>query len=235
MIEIHDKRDCTGCSACVQRCPVNCISFDTDSQGFLYPEVDKDRCIGCNLCEKVCPVINQGKERDDITVYAAKNRNQPIQMASSSGGVFFEIAKKIIHDGGIVFGARFDENWNVVHSYTDNIEGLKAFMSSKYSQSIIGDNYRKTEEFLKQGRTVLFSGTPCQIAGLKRFLMRDWGRRLVTVDVFCHGVPSPLVWSRYLAYLRENHGWDRISSVRFRDKSNGWNSYSVTIKGGRGN
>ena len=197
MIEIKDKKDCCGCSACVQRCPKQCITLKEDNEGFLYPIVDKKTCIDCGLCEKVCPILHQGEPQKPLKVYAAKNLNEEIRRQSSSGGIFTLLAEQVIQEGGVVFGARFDENWEVKHDYTETIEGLAVFRGSKYVQSRIEDNYKKAEEFLKQGRKVLFSGTPCQIAGLKRFLRKEY-EELLTVDFVCHGVPSPGVWRKYL-------------------------------------
>lgn len=241
MIEIKDKKDCCGCSACVQRCPKQCISLKEDNEGFLYPEVDRVTCIDCGLCEKVCPVLHHGGPRKPLKVYAAKNLDEEIRRQSSSGGVFTLLAEQIIQEGGVVFGARFDENWEVKHDHTETIEGLAAFRGSKYVQSRMEDNYRKAEDFLKQGRKVLFSGTPCQIAGLKRFLRKDYDN-LLAVDFVCHGVPSPGVWRQYLKetvarMCDENSvSTDPISkekayieSISFRDKRFGWKKYSFTL------
>lgn len=241
MIEIIDKKDCCGCSACVQRCPKQCIKLKEDNEGFLYPEVDKSTCIDCGLCEKVCPVLHQGEPRKPLKVYAAKNLDEEIRRQSSSGGVFTLLAEQIIQEGGVVFGARFDENWEVKHDFTETIEGLALFRGSKYVQSRIEDNYKKAEEFLKQGRKVLFSGTPCQIAGLKRFLRKEYDN-LLTVDFVCHGVPSPGVWRQYLKETvarmcdKNSVSTDPISmenthieSISFRDKSSGWKKYSFTL------
>ena len=197
MIEIKEKAFCCGCNACVQRCPKQCISMHEDEEGFLYPRVDKTICIECGLCEKVCPVINQNEPRKPLKVYAAYNKDEKIRRESSSGGVFTAIAEQVIDEGGIVFGACFDENWEVKHDYTETKEGLKAFRGSKYVQSRIKDNYQKAEHYLKEGRKVLFSGTPCQIAGLKKYLCKEY-ENLLTVDFICHGVPSPKVWRMYL-------------------------------------
>ena len=234
MIDIKDKKDCCGCSACVQKCPKQCISLKEDCEGFLYPIVDKDICIDCGLCEKVCPILYQGEERKPLKVFAAKNHDEEIRKQSSSGGIFTLLAEKIINEGGVVFGAKFDENWDVKHDYTETIEGLAAFRGSKYVQSRIEDNYRKAETFLKQGRKVLFSGTPCQIAGLKRFFRKEY-ENLLTVDFICHGVPSPGVWRRYLQETvarmcdKNRVSTDpisiknaRVESISFRDKSHGW-------------
>lgn len=138
-----------------------------------------------------------------------KNKDENVRMKSSSGGIFTLLAESVIQAGGVVFGARFDSEWNVVHDYTESVEGLEAFRGSKYVQSDIGNNFKKAEAFLHVGRKVLFSGTPCQIAGLKKFLRRDYDA-LLTVEVVCHGVPSPMVWRDYLEYKRAKRAAGKI-------------------------
>lgn len=229
MIHVTDKHLCCGCEACVQTCPKHCISFSEDTEGFRYPSVDKSTCIDCGLCEKVCPVINQAKEQVPLKVFAAKNKVESELLSSSSGGLFIVIARKVIADGGVVFGARFDDDWNVVHSYAETEEDLRPFMTSKYVQSRIGKTYSEAKDFLKAGRQVLFTGTPCQIAGLKRYLRRDYDN-LLTVDVICHGVPSPMVWRRYLKEIKDNPSNEmQIRSISFRDKRLGWKKYSFAL------
>lgn len=229
MIEIKDKKDCCGCHACATVCAKHCITMKSDEEGFLYPVVDKDTCTDCGLCEKVCPVINQSEPRKPLKVYAAKNKNEEIRRQSSSGGIFTLLAEKVIAEGGVVFGARFDENWDVIHSWTDTIEGIAAFRGSKYVQSTIGDTYREAKDFLKQDRKVLFSGTPCQIAGLNYYLGKSYDQ-LLTVEVACHGVPSPMVWRNYLYIKAKGRS---VQNVSFRDKSTGYYTYSTnyTING----
>ena len=240
MIDIKEKHNCCGCSACVLVCPKQCISMSADKEGFLYPQVDGAICINCGLCDKVCPVINQEEPREPLAVYAAKNNNEEIRLKSSSGGIFTLLAEQIIAEGGVVFGARFNESWEVVHDYTETIEGLEPFRGSKYVQSVIGDNFIKAKQFLKDGRKVLFSGTPCQIAGLKKFLRKEY-ENLLTVEVVCHGVPSPMVWRDYLDYKRAKRasGKNTVSSslnelpviagISFRDKTNGWKKFAFKI------
>lgn len=251
MLVIQNKQDCCGCSACVQRCPKQCIVLHEDEEGFLYPNVDMTMCIDCGLCEKVCPVINQHAVRPPLEVYAAKNPNCEIRMQSSSGGIFTQLAELVINDGGVVFGVKWNEHFEAIHAYTETIDGLADFRSSKYLQSKIGFTYRQAEAFLKDGRKVLFSGTPCQIAGLKCYLRKEYNN-LLSVDIFCHGCPSPGVFRWYMSeqianifnkkissisdissvpdidVVAQKHNIE-ISNIDFRDKSTGWKTYSFRI------
>ena len=255
MISIKDNKDCCGCGACIQRCPKRCITLHEDYEGFLYPKVDIQSCIDCHLCEKVCPEIRRNQSRNALEVFAAINTDEAIRMQSSSGGIFTILAEKIIEKGGVVFGASFDDNWTVVHSYAETKAELAKFRGSKYVQSKIGNMFKKAEVFLKEGRWVLFSGTPCQIAGLKNFLRRDY-TNLLTVDFICHGVPSPGVFRTYLQerineaaaleggvrntvlppcipLVPESDGLDykgmEIKSITFRDKRNGWKKFGFAL------
>ena len=225
MIDIQNKSDCCGCGGCVQRCPHGCITLKEDENGFLYPHVNQEACIDCHLCERVCPVLNAGEKRETQACFAATHPDDTIRTASSSGGIFSVFAHRVISDGGVVFGARFDEKWSVIHDYADTVDKVIAFRGSKYVQSVMGNSFEQAESFLKQGREVLFTGTPCQIAGLKRFLNKDYSN-LVTVEIACHGVPSPGVWRDYLG-MKDNSG--AVTRVNFRDKSTGWRNYSVVI------
>ena len=236
MITITDKSQCCGCSACAQRCPKQCISMQMDNEGFLYPQVDISKCIDCHLCEKVCPVINQYEARTPLNVYAAKNSDDEVRHQSSSGGIFTLLAEQTIKDGGVVFGACWDKEWNVKHDTVDNISDLYRFRSSKYLQSVIGDNYLKAEHFLKTGRKVMFTGTPCQIAGIKHFLRKEYDN-LLTVEVICHSVPSPGVWQQYLTTRLNTLKWEKsdIRNISFRDKKTGWKTYSFVIENKDGN
>ena len=230
MIRIQNKADCCGCEACVQICPICAIVFNEDECGFGYPVVNEETCVNCGLCENVCPIQNQQESKSDKSVYAAINPDNETRLLSSSGGVFSMIAENVIENGGVVFGAAFNSRWEVEHRYVENKSDLYLLRGSKYVQSRIGDAYKHSKRFLEQGRKVLFSGTPCQIAGLKNFLRKEYDN-LILLDVVCHAVPSPLVWRRYLEekiYSREGRS---ITYVSFREKSTGWSRYSIVIKG----
>lgn len=225
MIQIFDKKKCCGCLACVQKCPQQCISVYEDKEGFLYPKVELDKCINCHLCEKVCPYVTQNEAHKPLICYAAKNLSELIRRESSSGGVFTPVAEYVIAKGGVVFGARFNQNWQVQHSYTENRDGIEPFRGSKYVQSYIGETFKQTESFLKKGRIVLFSGTPCQILGLKNFLRKEY-ENLITLEIVCHGVPSPKIWKEYFKSLELSN----IGTVSHKDKLSGWKGYSFSVK-----
>lgn len=227
MIRILDNSQCCGCEACRNICPRQCILMKEDNEGFLYPEVNFSDCIDCGLCERVCPVLNPSKERIPVVVYAAKHYDDNIRLASSSGGVFTFIAEKVIDEGGVVFGARFNDQWGVIHDYVETKEKLSCFRGSKYVQSRIGDTYKQVLLFLQSGRKVLFTGTSCQIAGLKLFLRKEYDN-LLTVDIICHGVPSPKVWKRYLNEITLIDGL-QVTDISFRNKHKGWRDFSLKV------
>ena len=220
---------CTGCGACSQKCPHNAISMETDAEGFLYPIINFEKCVNCGLCTKICPVAN--KPMDTLktpSAYAAINLDEDVRKCSSSGGMFTYFAKKILLENGIVFGAGFNSNMMVVHKYCKTIEELAELRGSKYVQSEIGNCYKIAEEFLKSGRKVLFTGSACQISGLYAYLGKEYDN-LYTLDFICHGVPSPKVWEKYLSE-KEKEAHSKAVSVNFRDKTEGWQSYSLKIE-----
>lgn len=234
MIEIIKKRNCSGCHACSNVCPKQCITMTEDSEGFLYPQIDEDKCVNCGLCEKVCPIINVPKALDNtILAYACKNRDNGARDLSSSGGVFSLMCNYVISKKGVVFGAAFDESFSVSHMYAETLEECEKFRGSKYVQSKIGDSYIKAKQFLDSERVVLFSGTPCQIAGLEAFLIKKY-ENLIMIDIACHGVPSPSVYKKYIDLLEEKNK-SKISSISFRDKSTGWSKYSFRVDFENGN
>ena len=224
-----DKNLCCGCSACAQRCPQQCIVMKEDELGFLYPKADSDKCIGCGLCEEVCPYLNKGEAKEPVTIETAINPDLLVRRQSSSGGAFTMLAENVLNEGGVVFGARFNEHWDVVIDSVESSDGLDAFRGSKYVQAVIGNAYQKVEEYLQTGRKVLFSGTPCQVLGLCLFLQDEY-ENLLTVAIACHSVPSPLVWREYLKGLRLSS----ISDIQFRDKRISWENYGLRIGYGNG-
>lgn len=190
-----------------------------DSEGFLYPSVDKEKCVSCSLCEKVCPIITPKKTEKtekDIFAFGAYVKSDEILLKSTSGGIFTEIASCVINDGGVVFGAAFNEDFSVSHKMVDKIEDVSLFRGSKYVQSTIGNAFKEAKSYLDGGKTVLFTGTPCQIGGLYSFLGKDY-KNLITQDIVCHGVPSPMVWQKYKFY-QENKFSSKVKDVQFRCK-----------------
>lgn len=230
MLDLKKKSDCSGCSACKAVCPQKCIELVADTEGFLYPVIDKDRCINCGLCDKTCPVKHPPAKRskDKIKAFAAKNKDRPIRIKSSSGGVFSAIAERVITSGGVVVGASFDKDMKVVHKSAQTTAELVEFRGSKYVQSDMGDTFIEAKKFLDEGKLVLFSGTPCQISGLSAFLKKPYDN-LILIDCICMGVPSPMVWDKYARFC-EKEGKAPISKVAFRDKKTGWKNYSISLE-----
>lgn len=230
MINIQDEHKCCGCKACGQRCPKSCISYHTDEKGFYYPKVDIEKCIDCRLCEEVCPMIQNASSRLPRNQFAGINTNENIRSTSSSGGIFYTIASKIIEDGGAVVGAVFDDKWMVRHQIAESTEDLSKLKGSKYVQSDIREVFLESEKLLKEGRKVLFSGTPCQVAAFKRFLRKSY-KNLLCVDIACHGVPSSLIWGDYLCQIMKSTSyWKYVDSLTFKDKSKSWSNYALNIR-----
>ena len=217
-----------------------------DNEGFQYPLVDTTLCIDCKLCEKVCPIINDSTPQQPLKVYAAYNTDEEVRSQSSSGGIYTLLAVATIKEGGVVFGVKFNEEWIPEFGYTETMEGIAPFRGSKYIQAIVGNAYKQAEDFLKNGRKVLFCGTPCQVSGLNKFLRKEYDN-LLTVDIICHGVPSPKVWNMYLRekcyrLMNVNDGsnskstgfdstyYSKIETINFRSKVAGWGKYRFFIK-----
>lgn len=225
MIEIKDKSKCSGCHSCMNICPKNCIEMKVDEEGFWYPTVDKEKCIECGLCEKRCPILNDMSIENTPYAYACYNKDEEIRKESSSGGIFTLLASYIIDNGGIVYGAAFNQNFEVEHIEVTNKQDLRKLRGSKYIQSKLGNTYSKIKEQLNQNKLVYFSGTPCQIDGLLCFLNKKYDN-LICQDIVCHGVPSPKIWKHYL----KKFDLEKNAKISFRDKSTGWDSYSFSIK-----
>ena len=216
MIQIskENKEKCCGCGACAQKCPKQCISMLEDEEGFLYPHVDVENCVNCHICEKVCPFLNIQEQCEPLDIFAAVNINESERIDSSSGGVFVALAKYILNEDGVVFGAVFDKSWEVHHVYAETIEDVYPMMGSKYVQSRVENSFQDVDSFLKKGRKVLFVGSPCQVKGLLHFLKGKDVSNLLAVEFLCHGVPSPGVWRAYLnETFNVSAGKDRLLAV----------------------
>lgn len=226
MIEITDKSKCCGCTACSSICPKKAIVMKQDEEGFVYPIIDKIRCVNCGLCDKVCPVKNAKENNKNQHAYIFQNSNDEIRRESTSGGAFTAIAEYVIKNNGIVYGAIFDDNYKVIHTGIDRREELYKFRNSKYVQSEICNCYPEIKEHLDNGKMVCFSGTSCQVEGLKNYLMKDY-ENLILVDVVCRAVPSPLIWKKYLK-LRQKE-YKNIEKIMFRDKYYGYKYSNLSI------
>lgn len=226
-----DER-CCGCGACAAACPKSCISMEADAWGFPRPKVDASECIDCGRCASACPVLSPGHADEVCSVYWAKSKNDGELARSSSGGIFGLMASDVLASGGVVVGAAWNEDRrSVSHVIVDDPSGLDAVMRSKYVQSTVPLGvYQGVRQAIKEGRRVLFAGTGCQIAGLRGYLgfQADFDS-LLTVDVVCHGVPSPALWDRWAAY-REASSGARLADVNMRSKTTGWLSFSATYE-----
>lgn len=229
MIEITKKQDCCGCTACAAVCPKNCIEMKEDQEGFLYPVVKKENCIGCKACERVCPIRNPKKEVPfQQAGYIVQNKNAAVLRESTSGGAFTAIAEYVLSRGGVVFGVELTEDLTARHISVESEQELSRFRNSKYLQSVVGiHTFSRVRQLLENGRMVCFSGTPCQIEGLKNYLGKDYAN-LLTVDVVCRAVPSPLIFRKYLEYQEKTMA-EKIQTVRFRDKHYGYKYSTMNV------
>lgn len=229
MPSIAAKEYCTGCTACEAACPKGCITIKPDNNGFFVPVIDTDMCISCGLCEKSCPIINPLKTAEhEPKAYAAYSKDEAMRLSSSSGGVFSEIAKAVLQRGGVVFGAAYNEQFEIVHICAENEEALAKLRGAKYAQSDLRGVFAQVRQNLEAGQKVLFSGTPCQVGGLKAFLRKDYDN-LLTVDFVCHSVPSPMVWHEYVRYRAEQDNDGELpESINLRSKTTGWSRYQYS-------
>lgn len=218
-LDSRDKTECSGCEACVQVCPFDALEMKEDPDGFRYPVTDSERCVNCNKCRQICPIEKKPKAySEDKYAFGGYISDPDIRFESTSGGAFTAIARSFFDKDSVIFGAEA-EGLKVFHSYITDIGELGRFRKSKYSQSIIGDSYKDAKLFLDQGKKVLFSGTPCQIAGLIRYLGDEPRDNLLTVEVVCEGVPSPLYVRKLDSYLEKRYG-SKIESLDYRYTGN---------------
>lgn len=222
MIELlKSKKDCCGCAACVNVCPKQAIAMKADQDGFIYPEVNNDLCIECGLCKKVCAFQNiPVSENGPIATYVAINKNKDMLSSSASGGIFGALASIVLGKKGVVFGCAYNVDMEPEQICVDNLLDIKRIQGSKYVHSNINNTYIEAKKYLKEGRWVLFTGTPCQIAGLKSYLDKDYNN-LITADLICHGVPSSEFFKGYIKYLEDKLN-GKIIDFKYRDKSRGW-------------
>ena len=231
-MKLANQTVCTGCSACVNICPQKCLMMSPDSKGFLFPElIASDQCINCDCCQRVCPVLQQEQYFPDncIRCYAGYTKDNSMRKNSSSGGIFSELATAILKHGGVVYGAAYeDDNYVVQHICVEEERELSHLRGAKYAQSNLKSSFFDIKERLRTGQEVLFVGTPCQVAGLKAFLGGKY-ENLFTIDFVCHGVPSPLIWERYVQYRAEkdNNGTMPIN-INLRSKKTGWSRYQYS-------
>lgn len=229
MIQIERKESCCGCQACAQVCPKRCISMRPDEEGFLYPHIDPEQCVRCGLCEKVCPMCSTREEPEgEPEAYAAYDRREDVRLVSSSGGVFSLLAEKVLAEQGIVYGAAMEDVNTASHIRLSSADELHRLRGSKYVQSNIGTTYLQAREDLLSGKTVLFTGTPCQIEGLCAFLGKEH-RNLICMDIICHGVPAQEVWRSYVHY-RESLARSPAVRASFRNKKYGWKDFSMVLE-----
>lgn len=233
MIQITDKSQCCGCTACTSICVHDAITMQPDALGFLYPVVDKEKCVNCGLCEKVCAFNDHYDTSLNLSqpdAYAARHKDMKEVETSRSGAAFIAISDYILENGGVVYGAGYTDHFRVVHKRVTTKEERDEFKGSKYVQSDLDHVFCQVKKDLKDGVTVLFSGTPCQTVGLNSYIGKKLRERLILVDIVCHGVPGPYLWRDYLAYLEKKQG-DRICWVNFRDKQMfGWKAHHETFK-----
>lgn len=230
VINTVPESNCTGCFACCNACPSDAIEMKLSSQGFYKPAIASDRCNNCGICSEKCPVLGRAsaspsnRNATDILVYAAWSKDEKLHKNSSSGGVFSEIANMILDSDGIVYGVCWESDWTVSHSRAESKSELQLFQGSKYLQSNVGLIYDEISQKLDDGRKVLFSGLPCQVAALRKFADSE---NLITLDLVCHGTPSLAIFHKYLEYVSAGRS---IKSINFRNKDNGWSKFRIHIE-----
>ena len=230
MIEIKDKSECCGCTACASACPVNCITMQEDDEGFLYPKVQLTNCINCDLCTSICPIISENKDLLSVTqALIVQDLRDEIRMKSSSGGAFSSIAEFVIEKyNGWVYGAAFGLDFSVVHKGVNSVAELSEFRGSKYTQSNLSEIFREVKQHLDCGEYVCFSGTPCQVGGLQKYLRKRYDN-CILVDVACHGVPSPSLFKRYRIFW-ENKEKSALNEIEFRSKKYGYSGSTMRLQ-----
>lgn len=230
-MQVVSKNECTGCTLCKNICPKGAITMDEDKNGFKYPRIDKNKCINCGLCRKKCPINEQNYNKlknNYICIYGAKHKKNEIREQSSSGGIFTAISDYILKHNGVIYGAVLDDENKVRHIRATTLEERNKLRGSKYVQSELDNVFQLIKNDLKDDKLVLFVGTPCQNAGLKVYLGKEY-KNLLQCDFVCHGVPSPLLWEEFKSFL-ENKKNVKIKDFKFRDKKNGWHTHTESVE-----
>ncbi|MBQ6192277.1 MAG: Coenzyme F420 hydrogenase/dehydrogenase, beta subunit C-terminal domain [Bacteroidaceae bacterium] len=230
MIDITEHTQCFGCTACQQICHAQAISMTADTEGFLYPSVDKQKCLDCGLCEKVCPALQESNTNKSTEqhIYALRHRDPSILKKSASGGAFSVFAQQILEHKGVVFGVAYQNHMIARHISVESVEDLSSLHDSKYVQSYLGDTFSTIGKHLKDGREVMFVGTPCQVAGLKNYLRKPY-QNLLTCDLLCHSVASPMIFAKYIDFVERKTG-KKVINLSLRDKSKGWGVLSSRME-----
>jgi len=233
MVDNKDKSQCCGCSACASVCKHNAIAMEPDAMGFLYPKIDYSKCVNCGQCDAVCAFNDHydvSKNLSEPICYGARHKNLQEVETSRSGAAFIAISDFILKSGGVVYGAGYTDHFRVVHKRATTKNQRDEFKGSKYVQSDMNSVFQQVKNDLRKGLLVLFSGTPCQTAGLNSYISNKLKDNLFLVDIICHGVPSPYIWRDYIAYLEAKQG-SKICWVNFRDKQKfGWSAHKETFK-----
>lgn len=231
MEQVTNKENCTGCSACIAVCRQKAINMKINEEGFWYPNINQDKCSDCNICINICPINNNIKNNDmEPLVFACYSKNNDLREKSSSGGIFSVLAQSIFNSSGVVFGAAYNTKFLVYHTEIEDFKCIDKLQGSKYVQSYIGNSFKKVKNYLDHGRKVMFIGLPCQIAGLKNYLKKEYNN-LYCIDLICYGASSPLIWR---SYLNQVHGKGDIQNINFKDKTIGWSKPCIKIVSNNG-
>ena len=230
MIKLADINECTGCGACAEICSSNCIEMKEDRFGFKYPIIFSNKCVECRRCQNTCPILqNEATVKKNMGIYAAYSLDDGTRKRSSSGGIFSELAKNCLASGGYVWGAAYDENFTVHHICVETIMDLNRILGAKYSQSELANSFSTIRHQLSLKRNVIFCGTPCQVAGLKRYLGNETPY-LMCIDFVCHSVPSPMAWHAYVNYRSQvdTPNCQKPMMINLRSKRSGWSYYQYS-------
>ncbi len=225
MLIFENKKYCFGCSLCKEACPSKAIVMESDKDGFLYPNIDISKCIDCGLCKQRC-IYHSKIDEKKAECFAVKHQNLEVRLSSSSGGFFWAMVETVINNNGVVFGVKYDENWNVVYDYAEDLQKAKAFKVSKYVQASIEKVYDQIYEFCENGRLVLFVGTPCQVDAVRSKFAHKYSN-IILCDLLCRSIASPLIWSDYISFLKGKN--KKIENINSRSKDNGWKNSCYKI------